>query len=148
MRRTLQATRHDPVSPVRLTARQGSSVALAELTGEEATVVVFWSRYCGPSAQAMPRTAALAGRLAQEGVPLLAITRDAPGEAEAFLREGGFEITALYDTEGEAARALNSWGTPQYFVLDGTARLRFAFSSLDDLLRQVAALRAEAGHRH
>lgn len=40
------------------------------------------------------------------------------------------------------ARAIGSWGTPQYYVLDGSGRLRFV-SSLDDLPRHVAALRAD-----
>ncbi len=51
-------------------------------------------------------------------------------------------MEVLYDRQGETARALNSWGTPQYFVLDGSGRLRFAYTSLDDVPRQLAALRA------
>jgi peroxiredoxin len=91
----------------------------------------------------MPQIAALAERLAKEGMQLLAITRDSPAEAEPYLQEGGWDIQVLFDTKGQAARALNSWGTPQYFVLDGAGRLRFAFSSLDDLPRQIATLRAQ-----
>ena len=93
----------------------------------------------------MPRIAALAERLSEEGVPLLAVTRDPPVEAEEYLSEGGWEIEVFYDTRGEAARALNSWGTPQYFVLDHAGRLSFANSSLDELPRQVTALRARSG---
>ncbi len=143
--RTLQSARAEPLSPVSLEARDGSAVQLAEHLGDATTVVVFWSRYCGASVRAMPRIAALAERLVEEGVPLLAVTRDPPAEAEEYLSEGGWEIEVLYDTGGEAARALNSWGTPQYFVLDDAGQLSFAFSSLDVLPRQVAALRARGG---
>jgi peroxiredoxin len=142
LERMMASARAEPLNPVSLAARDGSEVELAERLGESATVVVHWSRYCGYSVQAMPRIADLAERLAEDGVPLLAVTRDPPAEAEEYLTEGGFEIDVLYDTDGEAARALNSWGTPQYFVLDGAGRLSFAFSSLDELPRQVAALRA------
>jgi len=144
LERTMESASDEPLGPVTLAARDGSEVELAERLGESATVVVHWSRYCGYSVQAMPRIADLADRFAEEGVPLLAVTRDPPAEAEEYLTEGGFEIEVLYDTDGEAARALNSWGTPQYFVLDGAGRLTFAFSSLDELPRQVAALRARS----
>lgn len=141
LERTLQSARAEPLPSVTVHDGNGSTVHLKELFGGTATVVVFWSRYCGFSVQAMPQIAALAERLEREGMRLLAVTRDSPAEAEVYLQERGWSIQVLFDTEGEAARALNSWGTPQYFVLDGAGRLRFAFSSLDDLPRQIAALR-------
>jgi thiol-disulfide isomerase/thioredoxin len=142
LERTMRSARAEPLGPVSLVKRDGSSVQLAESLGDVATVVVFWSRYCGYSVQSMPRIAALAERLAEDGVPLLAVTRNPPAEAEEYLSEGGWALEVFYDTSGEAARALNSWGTPQYFVLDGAGQLSFANSSLGELPRQVAALRA------
>ena len=141
LERTLASARTERLAPVRVALRDGTSTGLDRLLGEDASVVVFWSRYCGFSVQTMPRIAALADHLAEEGIPLLAVTRDPPNEAEPYLEDGEWDLEVLFDTEGEAARALNSWGTPQYFVLDGEGRLRFAFSSLDDLPRQVIALR-------
>jgi peroxiredoxin len=138
--RTLRAARAEPLPPASVTARDGRPIALLDTLGAKATVVVVWSRYCGFSHQAMPEIATLGARLGEIGVPLLALTRNPPAEAEEYLRDGGWEIDVLYDTDGEAARALNSWGTPQYFVVDGSGRLRYAFSSLDALPRQVAAL--------
>lgn len=91
----------------------------------------------------MPRIAALSEELEKKGIPVLAITQDAPEEAESYLTQGGWDITVLYDGWNEAAGALNSWGTPQYFVLDGSGHLRFSHSSLGTLPRQVAALRAK-----
>ncbi len=143
LQRTLQSARAESLPSAVAAMRNGSPVRLEELIGDVPTVVVFWSRYCDFSVQAMPQIAALAERLAKEGMQLLAITRDSPAEAEPYLQEGGWDIQVLFDTKGQAARALNSWGTPQYFVLDGAGRLRFAFSSLDDLPRQIAALRAQ-----
>lgn len=143
IQRTLRSARTEDLPSVSLTLRDGSRGRFEDFIGSAPTVVVFWSRYCGFSVQAMPRIAGLSARLAAEGVQLLAVTGDPISEAEPYLRENGWDIRVLFDTEGEAARALNSWGTPQYFVLDAGGRLRFAFSSLDDLPRQIEALRSQ-----
>ena len=140
LERTLSAARIEPVRPASGMMRDGSTARLETLLGDRASVVVFWSRYCPSSNRAMPQIAALANELAEKGVRLLAVTRDTPKEAEEYLQEGGWKIEVLYDTEGEIVRALNSWRTPQYFVLDGAGRLRFASSSLNVLPRQTAAL--------
>ena len=110
------------------------------MLGPEATVVVLWSRYCGPSMEALPGIESVARDLAAAGVPLLAVTRDAPDSPEEYLEAGGFDLTVLFDVDGELGRALNNWGTPQYYVLDGEGRLRFV-TSLEALVRQTTALR-------
>jgi peroxiredoxin/tetratricopeptide (TPR) repeat protein len=142
-RRTLSSSRDEDIGDVAVEDPAGRPVPLDELLGEEATVVAIWSRYCGYSARAMPELTALGERLASDGVPVLAVTRDDPEEARAFLADAGLTPAVWYDSDGEAVRALDSWGTPQYFVLDGAGRLRFAYSSLADLPRQVWALRTE-----
>jgi thiol-disulfide isomerase/thioredoxin len=111
--------------------------------GGAPTVVMFWSRYCAPSAQVMPWVAELAARLADDGTRLVAVTRDSPADAETYLQGASLELPTYFDTHGEAARVLNSWGTPQYFVLAGSGRLRFAFGSLSDVQRQMTALSAQ-----
>lgn len=146
--RTLASSRtEEPGGPVAVSP-DGSRVRLDDRLGEEATAVVFWSRSCPYSRRAMPRIVERAEELAARGVPLLAVTGDAPEKAQEYLREedvrvegGAHEV--LFDVEGEVADAVGSWGTPQYYVLDGEGRLRFT-SSLDDLPRHVAALQAEA----
>jgi len=143
--RTLQAARAEPLRPAWVTTRDGQTIPLLETLGDKATAVVLWSRYCGFSHQAMPEIAALATMFHDMGVPLVALTRDPPAEAEEYLQEGGWEIDVFYDTEGEAARTLNSWGTPQYFVVDGAGQLRYAASSLDALPRKIAALLGRDG---
>lgn len=140
LERTLATAREEEVGSPSARVRGGADARLTDLLGPEATVVVFWSRYCGPSTEAMPRIAALAGELADIGVPLLAVTRDPQEAAEEYLEEGGFDLDVLFDVEGAVGRALNNWGTPQYYVLDGDGRLRF-ISSLDALKRHTAALR-------
>lgn len=140
LERTLADAREDDVGSPSGRLRSGRVAELGELLGPDATVVVFWSRYCGPSMEAMPRIETVADELAASGIPLLAVTRDAPDAAEEYLEEGGFELAVLFDIDGEVGQALNNWGTPQYYVLDGAGRLRFV-SSLDSLVRHTTALR-------
>lgn len=146
VRRTLAEAREDPLPPVHVSAPEGSTHALADLLGEEATLVVFWSRYCGYSNRAMPRIVALAGRLREEGIPVLAVTHDPSDEASAYLAENGWAdgpLTILLDADSEAAMAFDNWGTPAYYLVDGSGRLRFR-SSLESVPRQIAALRSTA----
>lgn len=147
VRRTLASSESDFLPTVRLAAPDGATVVLQDLLGAEATVLVMWSRYCGYSNQAMPRIAALTKELGDQEVPFLALTRDPVDEARSFLQEEGFEVRALFDIWGEGGRALNSWGTPQYYVLDGAGRLRFSETTLDDIPRQVMALRSSDSER-
>lgn len=139
--RTLATARENGTGAPEVVTEDGSRIELDDRLGEKVTVVVIWSRYCGPSHQAMPRIADLSEELADEGIPLLAVTGDAPEEAREYLDEEGWELEVLFDVEGQVKRALNSWGTPQYYVLDGAGTLRFV-SSLDDLRRHVATLEA------
>lgn len=148
--RTLASSRSEDVgAPSALTA-DGADVRLDELLGEDATVVVFWSRGCPYSRRAMPRIVERAEELGARGVPVLAVTGGAAEAAQKYLREeeglhpGEGPLTVLFDVEGEMANAIDNWATPKYYVLDGAGRLRFE-STLDDLPRHVAALRAEAG---
>lgn len=138
--RTLAGAREDDVGAPSVLLRRAGATDLTELLGPDATVVVFWSRYCGPSMEAMPRIAEVSAELAAAGIPLLAATRDPPDAAEEYLDENGFDLPVLFDVRGALGQALNNWGTPQYYVLDGAGRLRFV-SSLDALMRHTMALR-------
>jgi hypothetical protein len=45
-----------------------------------------------------------------------------------------------FDLEHDAVRAFEAYGIPMYFVVDADGDLRFAYSSLDELLVQVSVL--------
>ena len=145
LERTLAEADSRPLDEARVENRSGERVAVQNLFGPEATVVVFWSRYCGPSSRAMPDIAALAQTLSAQGVPLLAVTDDPSEAAMEFVESQALDVKVLFDALGEAKLAFNAWATPQYFVLDGDGRLRFTYTRLDDLMRQVAALKRGVG---
>jgi peroxiredoxin len=142
LRRTFAQSGSQTLPALSLASAGGDAVSLESLLGDDATVVVFWSPNCPHSQRAMPRIVALAAQLRQLGVPVLAVTRDPRGEAETYLREKALAVTAFYDTQGEVARSMKMYATPQYFVLDGAGRVRFGFTSLEDVPRQVMALKA------
>ena len=82
------------------------------------------------------------------GVPTLAIT-DEPLSPEllGFLDEKTLDIPVYYDFLHEASHAFNQWGTPAYFILDETGRIRFRPTSLDAVKRQVGVLARNEGSR-
>jgi peroxiredoxin len=122
----------------------GSPVPLVDAGAP--TVLVFWSRGCYPSVEALPGVQRLAEALAGAGVRVLAVTDEDPAEAPSrFARERGLRtVPVLHDTRREASLALGAAGTPSFFVVDRSGMLRFEWSSPDDVPLQVEALRAEA----
>ena len=148
IQRTLQSARAVALPAADIVLPDGSPGRLEDLVSDEPMVIAFWSRDCAPSVRAMPQIAELSQQLASDGVRLLAVTRNSISRAQPYLEEGGWDIQVIFDTEGEAARALSSWGTPQYFVVDAAGRVRFALSSIEALPRQVAALQSEPARSH
>ena len=62
---------------------------------------------------------------------------------DQFIRERGLRIPVYYDARKEVSPALNQWGTPAYFLLDGAGRVRFRRADpVDELLVQAEALLA------
>ena len=128
----------------RVIDRDGRTHLLSELSGGTPAVIVFWSRFCGPAIEALPAIVRLSDRLRSEGVPLVLITGEAPSaDFENFIAERGASLSIYHDTRQEAALAFNQWGTPEYFVLDPTGRIRFVQHSIGPVLRQVTVLRPE-----
>ena len=129
---------------VRLLDGAGKEHSLAELAGGEPTLVIFWSRFCGYALDAVPEIERVAKRLHSRGVRVVTITPEKPSaDLRAAIVARGLTLPVYHDTRGDATRAFASSGTPQYFVLDETGRIRFEYSPLAAVERQVAALSAE-----
>lgn len=141
--RTLADVREEVLPSIEVANRNRSLVKLESLFGESASVVVFWSRYCSYSHRAMPEIAALSDRLREQGIPVVAITRDPADASVEYLDENNWHLDAFQDLHGQAARAFSNWSTPQYFIVDGTGRIRFPFTSLRDIPRQIGALQRQ-----
>ncbi len=137
-----QATNRPMRGPVRLLDGDGRARELA-FAGSEPVLVAFWSRYCTPSAVQLDRLQSISEDLRRRGVPVIAITDEAPSaELRAFLAENGYTFPVYHDTERTARRAFDNAATPRYLVLDTTGRIRFESYAPDDVLRQVEVLGA------
>jgi len=141
--RTLADADAAPLPRTRLLARNGEEVTLDRLLGEHGAVVVFFSGYCTPSRRILPKVAEMYAWLAEHGMPLVAVTSDPEAETFAYLKHDELAIEPYFDVHGEVSSALNSWGTPQFFVLDGQGRLRFRLTRLEQIKRQVTAIEVE-----
>lgn len=124
-----------------------------DLLGDAATLVTFWSLNTAASRMDLPKVQELAGDLERLGVPVLAVTRDAPSpEMEQFLEEHGITIPVYHDLDGTVAEAFGVTWTPEYFVLDQDGWVQFELKrahvrnttywdqAFERLVRQAAAL--------
>jgi thiol-disulfide isomerase/thioredoxin len=139
------ATRRSVRGRVRLVDVEGRTQSLDDLSGGRPAVVVFLSRGCGPAIEALPEIDRIAKRLSARGVRLVTVIQEKPdAEIRALFAERGLSLPVFHDSHRDAARAFEQYGTPQYFVLDETGRIRFEYTSLDALERQVAVLAPSA----
>jgi hypothetical protein len=136
-----QSTSHSLPSRVRLTAPDGAEVDLRALGEDGPFGVVFWKRSCGGSLRMLPELTRAAQELTRSGLRLLVITEEKSSAGFAtFVRDQQLGFPIYHDTYGDAAKAFNSWATPDYYVVDGSGRVRFRNSTLPDLPRQLFAL--------
>ena len=114
------------------------------MTKGEVTVVAFWSRFCGPAIEVIPRLHQVATRLGESGIRTVTILEETQSSPSltAFLKSHDFTLPVLLDAKGEASAAFNQWGTPYFYVLDAQGRIVFEpTSDLDQLLVNAEAVR-------
>jgi peroxiredoxin len=126
---------------VRLADGTGREHMLSDLLGDRPTIVAFWSRYCAPSIEELPKLQAAVQQLQRTGVRVVAITREPPSpELEAWLKAKSVRLPIYHDMHGDATRAFEPFGTPDTFVLDGRGVIRFEHGGVEDLSARVGAL--------
>jgi peroxiredoxin len=123
-----------------LLTSDGSPASLDQLLAERNTIVMFWSRGCIPSVDALDRLQ----HLHATGVNVLAITDEGPTKSLVnWLQQRGIRLPVLHDPRHLASHSFGAVGTPGFFVVDATRRIRFEHSSEVELLRQLDAIRTE-----
>jgi thiol-disulfide isomerase/thioredoxin len=133
---------------VRLQALDGRKTDLAALSRGRVTVVSFWSRFCGPSLQQFPGLTELSRQLDERGIALVPVLNEKPSpELRRYV--DGTHVTApvFADSWGDAIRAFRNFGTPVFFVVDATGRVRYRYSTLAKVLTQAVAIHDESGGR-
>lgn len=106
----------------------GNSVSLEQFRGK-IVIVNFWATWCPPCRQEMPEFNELSRELAESGeAVLLAVNltdgrRDTPEKVAKFIKDNGYSMTVLLDTEQAAASEFGVLYIPSTFVIDAEGRL-------------------------
>jgi thiol-disulfide isomerase/thioredoxin len=128
-----------------LTDTSGAHYTFDEIREGRPAVVIFWSRYCSPSVDAMRDVKRLARRLDDLGLPLLAVTTDDRSEDFAvFLEENRITVPVYHDLDRTFTLAFQNAGTPQFYAVDASGAIRFqAGSEADEARVRIEALLRE-----
>jgi thiol-disulfide isomerase/thioredoxin len=120
-------------------AEDGAEVPVSDLTGERATVFVFWSNQCPWVDKYEDRIAALGEQVRGEGVSMVLVNAN---DASSFPRESleasrekaasaGYDAVYVRDPDAALATALGASRTPHAFVFDEAQTLVYA-GAVDD----------------
>jgi hypothetical protein len=142
-RRVLEGSTSRSLPPnVVVSDEGGRRVLLDTLVHGRIVVITFWSRFCGPSRMQLPLLETTRKALEARGVALVPITVEAPSaEVASFLHESHVALASLYDDRGQARVATNNNGTPTYYIVDASGRIRFEGHSATLALTQAVALK-------
>jgi peroxiredoxin len=111
----------------------GKVVALRDLAGAPATLVVFLCAHCPYVKHVAPVLAALTAEYIKRGVAIVGIASndataypdDAPEALASDAAERGYKFSYLYDESQAVAKAYHAACTPDFFVFDGNRRLAY-----------------------
>ena len=130
-----------PMADVALADVQGGQAALGDLTGEQGTVVVFWSNQCPWVEKYEDRFKAIVNDFAGRGFAFTIVNANDPSaypkeSAEASARRSesaGYpaSLTYLSDPESRLARAFGAERTPHVYVFDQNESLVYV-GTIDD----------------
>lgn len=142
-RRLLDGAVFKPLRPsIRVTAPDGRIVNLADVLHGSTTFVVFWSRECGFAVQAMPEIDKVKDVIKSMNAQTVVVTDEADSpELRKYLQDHSFTAPVYHDTRAEAGTAFQQDGWPYYFVVDAEGAVRFAYTQLERVPAEVAALR-------
>lgn len=113
-----------PAPAFTLQSLDGEDVALEDLKGK-VVILDFWATWCGPCRKAMPILSEVAKEYAGKNVVLYAIDLKEPkAKVSAFLKQMGWDINVLLDTDGAVAGSYAVRGIPQTVIVgpDGVVR--------------------------
>ncbi|MCF3630458.1 TlpA disulfide reductase family protein [Thalassospiraceae bacterium LMO-SO8] len=103
----------------------GAPVTIAERTRGKGAVINFWATWCAPCIKEMPHLDALKADLAQDGIPVIAVSQDRGGldVVKPFYDKQGYKNLAIHlDPKGTFARANKVRGLPTTILYDAEGR--------------------------
>ena len=103
----------------------GAPVTVTELARGKGAVVNFWATWCAPCIKEMPHLDALKTDLAQDGIPVIAVSQDRGGldVVKPFFDKQGYKNLSIHlDPKGTLARANKVRGLPTTILYDAQGR--------------------------
>lgn len=100
-------------------------ISSAELKGK-VLFVNFWASWCSPCREEMPSIDRLSKHFSSNNdfVILPILYRDSPQDAVNYLKQNGFNLPALIDKDGKAARDFGLRGIPETYLVDKKGVIR------------------------
>lgn len=104
----------------------GKALALADVQGEKATLVMFICNHCPYVLHVQNQLSSLGRDYKAQGVGLVSISandiesypEDAPDKMREFAAANGFDFPYLYDESQAVAKAYDAACTPDFFLFD------------------------------
>jgi peroxiredoxin len=111
----------------------GKPIALSDLAGKDALLVVFLCAHCPYVVHVAPELARLSRDYAGRSLAIVGITandtanypQDAPEPTARFAREQGFNFPILFDESQAVAQAYTAACTPDFFLFDKSRQLAY-----------------------
>jgi thiol-disulfide isomerase/thioredoxin len=107
-------------------------VALKDMLGKEAVVIVFWSLFCGPCQEELPLVDAVGVQYAEQGLKTYTINLDGKKRGKAvkkYMQKKGYTFGVLWEEiEGISyvtADAYGVGGTPTTIIIDKTGKVSY-----------------------
>ena len=118
--------------------------SLGELTDERISVFAFWSRSDHHAVLQRDSLAKIARVIdGYDGTLVTLVEEGRTPDWQHYAEEEDFPFPIYHDIAGATRRSLNVWYVT-YFVVDAAGEVQFAYSQIEDVLRQVAALHHRA----
>ena len=119
-------------------SEDGQRLSFGRVTRDGPTVLMMFSVDCGYSRAAMPRVSRLDRQVRSMGGRVVVVAAGPPDPlVREVLNDAGFTGPLVFDAERDIATALESVGHPQYFVFGQEGAVRFMFTTLDAVPRQI-----------
>lgn len=115
------AQKGDPAPAIVLLDRAGQRATLSQWS-DHLVIVNFWATWCGPCRKEMPELDRFQQKHAANGVQVVGVAVDGPGEVEAFLRDTPVAYPILLSPNPGANPSLpfgNTYGALPFSVLLG-----------------------------
>jgi thiol-disulfide isomerase/thioredoxin len=111
----------------------GKPVALQDMLGKKAIMLVFWSIFCGPCQEELPLVDKLGKKYKEQGLDVYTINLDGPKRkknVDALMNMKGFGFEVLWEkVDGTAyltADAYGVGGTPSLILIGKSGKVSFA----------------------